>query len=80
MTRDVFPCSDFVGLLETGNIFHFPFDEELILKVGMHFIVDATAEEESHISSPLSISMNRVCRTCSLIKRGGSRPERHLQH
>lgn len=40
--------------------------------MGAHYIVDATAEEESQMSSAVSISVNRVGHICGLTKRGGS--------
>ncbi|XP_022896626.1 exosome complex component RRP42-like [Olea europaea var. sylvestris] len=43
-----------------------------LTKVGRHYIVDATAEEESQMSSAVSISVNRQGRICGLTKRGGA--------
>ncbi|KAJ4885997.1 3'-5'-exoribonuclease family protein [Raphanus sativus] len=43
-----------------------------LTKVGNHYIVDATAEEESQMSSAVSISVNRAGHICGLTKRGGS--------
>ena len=39
--------------------------------MGNHYIVDATAEEESQMSSAVSISVNRTGHICGLTKRGG---------
>lgn len=44
----------------------------LILQVGKHYIVDATSEEESQMSSAVSVSVNRQGRICGLTKRGGA--------
>lgn len=43
-----------------------------LTKVGKHYIVDATAEEESQMSSAISISVNRQGLICGLTKRGGA--------
>ncbi|KAM7251399.1 hypothetical protein ACFE04_023282 [Oxalis oulophora] len=43
-----------------------------LTKVGKHYIVDATSEEESQMSSAVSISINRQGHICGLIKRGGA--------
>lgn len=43
-----------------------------LTKVGKHYIVDATAEEESQMSSAVSISVNRQGHICGLTKRGGT--------
>ncbi|KAL8140430.1 hypothetical protein V2J09_006451, partial [Rumex salicifolius] len=43
-----------------------------LTKVGGHYIVDATCEEESEMSSAISISINRKGRVCGLSKRGGA--------
>ncbi|GFZ05761.1 3'-5'-exoribonuclease family protein [Actinidia rufa] len=43
-----------------------------LTKVGRHYIVDATSEEESQMSSALSVSINRLGRICGLTKRGGA--------
>ncbi|KAL2927374.1 Exosome complex component RRP42 [Bienertia sinuspersici] len=43
-----------------------------LTKVGKHYIVDATAEEESQMSSAMSISINRKGLICGLTKRGGA--------
>jgi exosome complex component RRP42 len=43
-----------------------------LTKVGTHYIVDATAEEESQMSSAVSISVNRTGHICGLTKRSGS--------
>ncbi|EXB98286.1 Exosome complex component [Morus notabilis] len=43
-----------------------------LTKVGKHYIVDATAEEESQMSSAVSISVNRQGHICGLTKRGGA--------
>ncbi|KAK6131213.1 hypothetical protein DH2020_035043 [Rehmannia glutinosa] len=40
--------------------------------VGRHYIVDATTEEESQMSSAISVSINRQGRICGLTKRGGA--------
>ncbi|KAG2582789.1 hypothetical protein PVAP13_6KG094406, partial [Panicum virgatum] len=42
-----------------------------LTKVGRHYIVDATSEEESQMSSAVSVSVNRSGRVCGLTKRGG---------
>lgn len=43
-----------------------------LTKVGRHYIVDATSEEESQMSSAVSVSVNRHGRVCGLTKRGGA--------
>ncbi|CAN4075966.1 unnamed protein product [Withania somnifera] len=43
-----------------------------LTKVGRHYIVDATSEEESLMSSAVSISVNRQGQICGLTKRGGA--------
>lgn len=43
-----------------------------LTKVGKHYIVDATEEEESQMSSAISISINRHGHICGLTKRGGA--------
>ncbi|XP_047976654.1 exosome complex component RRP42-like isoform X1 [Salvia hispanica] len=43
-----------------------------LTKVGRHYIVDATTEEESQMSSAVSVSINRQGRICGLTKRGGA--------
>ncbi|XP_074285692.1 uncharacterized protein LOC141611138 [Silene latifolia] len=43
-----------------------------LIKAGKHYIVDATAEEESQMSSAISISVNRQSHICGLTKRGGA--------
>ncbi|KAG8657910.1 exosome complex component RRP42 [Manihot esculenta] len=43
-----------------------------LTKVGRHYIVDATSEEESQMSSAISFSINRKGHICGLTKRGGS--------
>ncbi|XP_024923008.1 uncharacterized protein LOC107433900 isoform X1 [Ziziphus jujuba] len=43
-----------------------------LTKVGRHYIVDATTEEESQMSSAVSISVNRQGHICGLTKRGGA--------
>ncbi|KAF7153326.1 hypothetical protein RHSIM_Rhsim01G0212800 [Rhododendron simsii] len=43
-----------------------------LTKVGRHYIVDATSEEESQMSSPISVSINRQGCICGLTKRGGA--------
>ncbi|KAL9232321.1 hypothetical protein vseg_007445 [Gypsophila vaccaria] len=43
-----------------------------LTKVGKHYVVDATAEEESQMSSATSISVNRQGHICGLTKRGGA--------
>ncbi|KAK9929126.1 hypothetical protein M0R45_026234 [Rubus argutus] len=43
-----------------------------LTKVGRHYIVDATSEEESQMSSAVSISVNRRGNICGLTKRGGA--------
>ncbi|KAH1206643.1 Exosome complex component RRP42 [Glycine max] len=42
-----------------------------LTKVGRHYIVDATSEEESQMSSAVSISVNRQGHICGITKRGG---------
>nr|GEU72338.1 hypothetical protein [Tanacetum cinerariifolium] len=43
-----------------------------LTKVGRHYIVDATSEEESQMSSAVSVSINRQGFICGLTKRGGA--------
>ncbi|XP_072085530.1 uncharacterized protein [Arachis hypogaea] len=43
-----------------------------LTKVGRHYIVDATSEEESQMSSAISISVNRQGHICGITKRGGA--------
>ncbi|KAK9167300.1 hypothetical protein Scep_002491 [Stephania cephalantha] len=43
-----------------------------LTKVGKHYIVDATSEEESHMSSAISVSINSRGQICGLTKRGGA--------
>jgi len=43
-----------------------------LTKVGRHYIVDATSEEESQMSSAVSVSVNRNGQVCGLTKRGGA--------
>ncbi|XP_054781282.1 uncharacterized protein LOC129288635 [Prosopis cineraria] len=43
-----------------------------LTKVGRHYIVDATSEEESQMSSAVSISVNRKWNICGITKRGGA--------
>lgn len=43
-----------------------------LTKVGRHYIVDATLEEESEMKSAVSISVNRLGRICGLTKRGSA--------
>ncbi|XP_043696185.1 exosome complex component RRP42 isoform X1 [Telopea speciosissima] len=43
-----------------------------LTKVGRHYIVDATSEEESQMSSAVSVSVNRNGHICGLTKRGGA--------
>ncbi|KAM0002516.1 putative ribosomal protein S5 domain 2-type [Helianthus debilis subsp. tardiflorus] len=43
-----------------------------LTKVGRHYIVDATSEEESQMSSAVSVSVNRQGLICGLTKRGGA--------
>ncbi|KAL5994556.1 hypothetical protein ACLOJK_024609 [Asimina triloba] len=43
-----------------------------LTKVGRHYIVDATSEEESQMSSAVSVSVNRHGHICGLTKRGGA--------
>lgn len=42
------------------------------MQVGKHYIVDATAEEESQMNSAISMSLNRQGHICGLTKRGGA--------
>ncbi|KAH7576621.1 hypothetical protein JRO89_XS01G0119000 [Xanthoceras sorbifolium] len=42
-----------------------------LTKVGKYYIVDATSEEESQMSSAVSISINRQGHICGMTKRGG---------
>ncbi|XP_044494394.1 exosome complex component RRP42 isoform X2 [Mangifera indica] len=42
-----------------------------LTKVGKHYIVDATSEEESQMSSAVSISVDRQGHICGMTKRGG---------
>ncbi|KAJ1265170.1 hypothetical protein BS78_08G059100 [Paspalum vaginatum] len=43
-----------------------------LTKVGRHYIIDATSEEESQMSSAVSVSVNRHGQICGLTKRGGA--------
>ncbi|RHN78015.1 putative exosome complex component Rrp42, archaea, PNPase/RNase PH domain-containing protein [Medicago truncatula] len=43
-----------------------------LTKIGRHYIVDATPEEESQMSSAVSISINRKGHICGITKRGGA--------
>ncbi|KAK3139540.1 hypothetical protein QOZ80_5AG0384890 [Eleusine coracana subsp. coracana] len=43
-----------------------------LTKVGRQYIVDATSEEESQMSSAVSVSVNRHGHVCGLTKRGGA--------
>ncbi|KAG9441351.1 hypothetical protein H6P81_017205 [Aristolochia fimbriata] len=43
-----------------------------LTKVGRHYIVDATPEEESQMSSAVSVSVNRDGQICGLSKRGST--------
>ncbi|XP_006848982.2 exosome complex component RRP42 [Amborella trichopoda] len=43
-----------------------------LTKVGRHYVVDATIEEESQMSSAVSMSVNRQGDVCGLTKRGGA--------
>ncbi|KAF3334843.1 exosome complex component RRP42 [Carex littledalei] len=43
-----------------------------LTKVGKHYIVDATSEEESQMNSAVSVSVNRNGQICGLTKRGGA--------
>ncbi|XP_076884252.1 uncharacterized protein LOC143533313 [Bidens hawaiensis] len=43
-----------------------------LTKVGSHYIVDATSEEESQMNSAVSVSVNRQGLICGLTKRGGA--------
>lgn len=43
-----------------------------LTKVGRHYIVDATPEEESHMNSAVSMSVNRQGHICGLTKRGSA--------
>ncbi|KAJ1688294.1 hypothetical protein LUZ63_019684 [Rhynchospora breviuscula] len=43
-----------------------------LTKVGKHYIVDATSEDESQMSSAISVSVNRNGQICGLTKRGGA--------
>lgn len=43
-----------------------------LTKVGRHYIVDATSEEESQMSSAASVSVNRHGQICGMTKRGGA--------
>lgn len=41
-------------------------------QVGSQYIVDATSEEESQMSSAISVSVNREGHICGVTKRGGA--------
>lgn len=41
------------------------------MKVGKSYFVDATAEEESHMRSAVSVAVNRKGVVCGVTKRGG---------
>ncbi|KAK3029925.1 hypothetical protein RJ639_039785 [Escallonia herrerae] len=43
-----------------------------LTKVGRRYIVDATSEEESQMSSAVSVSINKEGRICGLTKQGGA--------
>lgn len=43
-----------------------------LTKVGRHYIADATSEEESQMSSAVSVSVNRKGKICGITKRGGA--------
>ncbi|KAJ4827341.1 hypothetical protein Tsubulata_003297 [Turnera subulata] len=43
-----------------------------LTKVGRHYIVDATSDEESQMTTAVSISINRKGHICGLTKRGSS--------
>ncbi|XP_004498271.1 uncharacterized protein [Cicer arietinum] len=43
-----------------------------LTKIGRHYIVDATPEEESQMNSAVSISINRKGHICGITKRGGA--------
>uniref|UniRef100_A0A7C9CGI3 Ribosomal RNA-processing protein 42 n=1 Tax=Opuntia streptacantha TaxID=393608 RepID=A0A7C9CGI3_OPUST len=43
-----------------------------LTKVGKDYIIDATEEEESQMSSAISVSINRQGHICGLTKRGGA--------
>lgn len=43
-----------------------------LTKVGRHYIVDATSEEESQMSSAVSVSVNWHGQICGMTKRGGA--------
>ncbi|KAL6638514.1 hypothetical protein ACP70R_024009 [Stipagrostis hirtigluma subsp. patula] len=43
-----------------------------LTKVGEHYTVDATSEEESQMSSAVSVSVNKHGQLCGLTKRGGT--------
>lgn len=43
-----------------------------LTKVGREYIVDTTSEEESQMSSAVSVSVNRHGKICGLTKRGGA--------
>ena len=47
-------------------------DLHFLWQVGRHYIVDATSEEESQMSSAVSVSVNRNGQVCGLTKRGGA--------
>uniref|UniRef100_A0A0D6QY09 Ribosomal RNA-processing protein 42 n=1 Tax=Araucaria cunninghamii TaxID=56994 RepID=A0A0D6QY09_ARACU len=44
----------------------------IAIKVGRHYILDATSEEESQMSSAVSVSVNKLGHVCGLTKRGGA--------
>ncbi|KAL3679902.1 hypothetical protein R1sor_022858 [Riccia sorocarpa] len=43
-----------------------------LTKVGKHYIVDATAEEESQMTAAVSVAVNKKGSVCGLTKRGGT--------
>ncbi|BBN11627.1 exosome complex component RRP42 [Marchantia polymorpha subsp. ruderalis] len=43
-----------------------------LTKVGKHYIVDATAEEESQMTAAVSVAVNKKGSICGLTKRGGT--------
>lgn len=66
-----FPTSLFFSI-ETNHFLASDYVLQFVLQVGKHYIVDATAEEESQMSSAVSMSINRKGHVCGLTKRGGT--------
>eukprot|EP00252_Welwitschia_mirabilis_P023179 TRINITY_DN649_c0_g1_i1.p1 TRINITY_DN649_c0_g1~~TRINITY_DN649_c0_g1_i1.p1 ORF type:complete len:287 (-),score=79.76 TRINITY_DN649_c0_g1_i1:418-1278(-) len=62
ISEDEFTCMDVTNLPLIVTL----------TKVGKHYIVDATSQEESQMSSAVSVSVNRKGSVCGLTKRGAA--------